>query len=125
MRIIINRFLNLALFIVACVLTGNGLMLAWRMPHGPGGGRASLLGLNRHDWMEIHMWIAYVVVGLVIVHLAMHWAWLRKVAARGTKWQLAAGLLTGAAIIGVFLCAPLENTRGHQRRGAQTARVEK
>ncbi|WP_082296995.1 DUF4405 domain-containing protein [Neomoorella thermoacetica] len=40
--------------------------------------RASRAGciLGRQGWVEIHRLLAIVTVGLVLVHLYMHWDWI-------------------------------------------------
>ncbi len=105
----VARVLNGLLFLSGCFLAGSGWLLAERLPHGrgTGGGRVTLLGLNRHDWAEWHTWVGYVMVALVVVHLAMHWRWLVKIAASQKPWRLAVGLLAGVVVAGVFLFAPV------------------
>ena len=31
------------------------------------------LGLNRHEWGTIHLYIAFVLVGILVIHLALNW----------------------------------------------------
>src|ERR1700757_865031 len=55
-----KKVIDLALYLTACALTGTGLLLAYRLPHGQGyAGRMLLLGYDRHEWGEIHTWLAY------------------------------------------------------------------
>ena len=74
---------------------------------GEGGGRVTLLGMNRHDWGEWHAWVGYAMAALVVVHLALHWRWLVKIAAAQKPWRLAAGVAAGLAVAGFFLFAPV------------------
>lgn len=55
----------------------------WR--HGGGGGGwfggegcdgASFLGLTRHQWGDVHFWIALSLIALLVVHLVLHWRWV-------------------------------------------------
>jgi hypothetical protein len=69
-----KKVTDLALFLVACMLTGTGLLLAYRLPHGEGqAGRMLFLGYGRHEWGEIHTWLAYVAIFLAVVHLLLNW----------------------------------------------------
>lgn len=62
----------------------TGVVLKWIVPHGGegrGGGRGqgmltAWLGLNRHEWGDIHFWIAAAGIALLILHLAMHTGWI-------------------------------------------------
>jgi hypothetical protein len=106
---VIARILNGLMFLGGCFLAGSGWLLDERLPRGrgEGGGRLTLLGMGRHDWGELHAWVGYVMAGLVVVHLALHWRWLTRIAATKKPWKLAAGLATGLAVAGFFLLAPV------------------
>ena len=92
-----KRVLDLALYLVACVTAGTGLLLAYRLPHGAGNAnREVFFGYGRHEWGDIHTWLAYLGIILVVVHLALNWQWLVKVAASKHIWRLAAGILWAA-----------------------------
>lgn len=105
----VARAINALLFLGGCFLAGSGWLLDQRLPHGrgTGGGRITLLGMNRHDWGAWHTWVGYAVVGLVVVHLALHGRWLIKIAAAQKPWRLALGFALGLTIAGFFVFAPL------------------
>ena len=114
-----RKVLDLALYLVACTLTGTGLLLAYRLPHGQGPGERMLfLGYGRHEWGDIHTWLAYVAIFLVVVHLLLNWTWLVKVAASKHLWRLAAGFLVGFSILGVFLLTPVEKSEQNGPKNA-------
>ncbi|MFA6959422.1 MAG: DUF4405 domain-containing protein [Opitutaceae bacterium] len=106
----VARVLNGLLFLGGCFLAGSGWLLDERLPRGRGEGgvRPTLLGMGRHDWGEWHTWVGYVVAGLVVVHLALHWRWLVKIAASQKPWRLAVGVAVGLAVAGFFLLAPVK-----------------
>jgi hypothetical protein len=111
-----KKVIDLALYVVACALTGTGLLLAYRLPHGGGHtGRILFLGYGRHAWGEIHTWLAYVAISLAVVHLLLNWQWLVKVAASKKVWRLAAGVLTGLLIVGAFFLLPIEESTHRQQ----------
>jgi Domain of unknown function (DUF4405) len=106
-----KKLLDLVLYLVSCTLTGTGLLLAYRLPHGQGHtGRILFLGYDRHDWGDIHTWLAYAVILLAAVHLILNWQWLVKVAASKHPWRLAVGILAGLSIVGAFLLFPIERS---------------
>jgi len=43
---------------------------------GRGGGGRRVWGLSRHEWGDIHFYLAVAAVLLLVVHLALHWAWV-------------------------------------------------
>jgi hypothetical protein len=115
-----KKVIDLALYLIACGLTGTGLLLAYRLPHGQGhAGRMLFLGYGRHEWGEIHTWLAYVAIFLAVVHLLLNWQWLLKVAASKQVWRLAVGVITGLFIVGAFLFLPTKkSTQNHQENAA-------
>ena len=120
-----KKLTDLALYLVACTLTGTGLLLAYRLPHGGGHtGRILFLGYGRHEWGEIHTWFAYVAVFLVVVHLLLNWQWLVKVAASKHLWRVALGILTGLFIVGAFVLLPLQRSEQNQQENAVHLRID-
>jgi hypothetical protein len=65
-------------------------------------------GYGRHEWGDIHTWVAYFGIILAVVHLGLNWQWLVKVAASKHIWRLAGGILLGLLIVVAFLLLPLE-----------------
>ncbi len=102
-----------SLALVACSFVATtGLVLQTALP--PGSGRLEaglperqvllLWGLSRHEWGRIHLWAAYLLLAILLLHLAMHWKWLLAMLTRkrerkqsGTRFALGclglAGLL--------------------------------
>jgi Domain of unknown function (DUF4405) len=120
-----KKAIDLALYLVACVTAGTGLLLAYRLPHGPGSpGRVIFLGYGRHEWGDIHTWLAYFGIFLVVVHLALNWQWLMKVAASKYVWRLAAGILSGLLIVMAFLFLPVERAERNRERDTIHLQIE-
>lgn len=74
-----------SLALVACTFVATtGLVLQTALP--PGSGRLEaglperqivlLWGLSRHEWGRIHLWAAYALLAILVLHLALHWKWL-------------------------------------------------
>ena len=53
----------------------TGYIVRFVLP--PGTGRGYLLwGTDRHGWGDFHTWFGYAMLGLIIIHLALHWKWI-------------------------------------------------
>ncbi len=69
----------IALALIICwslaAITGFLLSLA---PRGQGAGRLPwLLGLNRHQWGDVHFLISVVALCVTVIHLVIDWRVLR------------------------------------------------
>jgi hypothetical protein len=99
MKTQISRALNLGLWLIGSLLAATGLILAFRLPPGSRGGHGlGLLGWTRHDWGDLHTWLSYAAVALVVGHLALHARWLWIVASQRRPARLAAGLALGLVL---------------------------
>ncbi|MEX0655582.1 MAG: DUF4405 domain-containing protein [Phycisphaeraceae bacterium] len=76
-RVHIHLLLDVGLALGALGLLWTGLLLVTVLPQGSR--QATVWGLGRHDWGDIHFWIAVTMVGLLLVHLALNWAWVCNV----------------------------------------------
>ena len=80
-----------AMLVLFGALAATGIVLHWVLPPGSGGrpgghpARNELLDLSRHEWGDIHFWIAAAMVALVVVHLALHWGWIKTCALRAIR----------------------------------------
>jgi len=131
----INFLLDALLALLGLAVLATGLLIAYILPpHSRGDW---VWGWTRHDWGELHLYLALGLVGMIALHLAMHWRWVcvvgAKVLARlrvtgGVRTQaglaLAIVLLVGL-ILGGFLYAAaaskVERPRGGGRAQAVTA----
>lgn len=77
-RATVHLWLDLTASVVLVLVAASGIVLRWGLP--PGRGRAfdaAVLGWCRHDWRELHVWVAAGFLLLVVVHVALHWSWVR------------------------------------------------
>jgi len=81
-RSVLNFVLDGVSFLVMLAMIGTGLVMRFVLPPGTGGrGRGEeptklLWGLGRHDWGDVHFWLAVVLLVLLAVHVALHWTWI-------------------------------------------------
>lgn len=112
MRTRINRVLNFALYVAFCLATGTGLILKFRLPPRSGRSGRSLMGLSRHEWGDVHLWLALALILLILAHLLLHRAWLVKIAAGDKTWRLWGGLAAGVALVVFLLLYPVAAAGG-------------
>ena len=85
----VNLLIDVASFVAFVLLLSTGLLLRFQLPpgsgglegHGSGSGSADrvitlLWGQTRHDWGEIHFWIAVALLVVLTAHLLLHWKWI-------------------------------------------------
>jgi hypothetical protein len=99
-RTTLNFVVDLIAFVNLLLLATTGTILKWVLPPGSGGGGGGrgygfrggrgpgsgtshvqqLLGLGRHDWGDIHFVLALLFVLLILLHLVLHWTWIKTCA---------------------------------------------
>ena len=72
-------YLNLAVDAAAAVLflgmLATGFLLRFPLP--PGSQKTHILwGLTRHQWGTVHTWLSFLLVAVLLVHVALHWSWI-------------------------------------------------
>jgi len=108
-RSVLPKILNGLLWLVFCAMAGTGLLLAFRLPPGSRGGQGlSALGMTRHDWGDVHTWLSYAFLALILIHLLLHWRWFWQVAARKKRWPLVIGFGAGLALLLALSLQPVE-----------------
>jgi hypothetical protein len=84
----LNFSLDSLLFVAFFLASLSGLVAWLLLPSGGyQGGRnpyynATLLGLTRHGWNDLHLYAGLAIIAVFAVHLALHWNWLVCVARR-------------------------------------------
>lgn len=79
-----NFIIDLLAFLGFVLMTVTGLIMWVILPPGTGGGHEGkgknsihlLWGLDRHDWGEVHFWIACGLMAVLMVHIFLHWKWI-------------------------------------------------
>lgn len=79
----LNLIIDSLLFTTCGAIIFIGLLLGFVIPTGNAPPQQKYLWeLHRHDWGEIHLYLALSFLGLLIVHLILHWSWIKGCAAK-------------------------------------------
>jgi len=70
----VNYLIDGCAFVIMLVITATGLLMKYTLP--PGSGGKVVWGLGRHAWGGVHFWAAAALLSLLVLHVALHWAWV-------------------------------------------------
>jgi hypothetical protein len=86
----LNFIVDLVAFLNLLGLVFTGLIMKYILPPGTGGRGRQLHGgmggeqikelwsMTRHEWGDIHFYLALFFVILMVVHIILHWTWLKN-----------------------------------------------
>lgn len=80
-RSLLNIVIDALAAIVMLGMIATGIIIRFTLPSGSGR-TLGVWGLTRHQWGDLHFWLALAAVAIVILHLAMHWTWVVAVVRR-------------------------------------------
>ena len=104
----IRVIVDILMFVSMCFLSGTGLLIHYRLVPGYRGGHGlTLLGLSRHEWGFYHLWVAYLLIFLVLVHLILNLNFIRNAIALRKTWLMVILGLIGLLVILFFLVIPI------------------
>lgn len=141
----VNALIDAAAFLAFLLLLTTGFILEYQLPPGSGGlqgfgmGRNAahrtihlLWGWTRHEWGQVHYWIALGMTVVLAIHLVLHWKWI-VCTVRGTHtdasgYRLALGVvgLAFAILLSIapFLSDSTATTRGELRETRSAASTQ-
>lgn len=73
-RTSLNFLVDVVAFLFMLGMIATGLIVRFALPPGTGG-RWTIWGMGRHDWGDLHYYLAIGLLVLLLLHLALHWAW--------------------------------------------------
>ena len=92
-RTTLNFIVDLAAFLDLLGLAFTGFIMKYILPPGTGGrgrilrgGRGAgdlgeeikeLWSMTRHEWGDIHFYLAVLFATLMVVHIILHWGWIK------------------------------------------------
>jgi preprotein translocase subunit SecY len=115
-----NWLIDVAVFLGGIVAALTGIYFLFLPSGGYQGGRNPMYGVTilfeRHTWSNLHLWGGVVMIAAVLVHFAIHWQWVKRMArrvaggmrpqgtklSRGSKINVAINLLIATSFL---LCA--------------------
>jgi len=110
-----------------------GLLMGFVIPEGRlGPGQSKyFLGIHRHQWGDIHLYLSLAFTALVVVHIVLAWSWIKGKAKDlfGRFWKGAMALSVAAAVLvpAVFWLAASKNDPAYaefgEGEGRQAGRV--
>ena len=86
----LNFVVDLLAFLDLLALVLIGFVIKYILPPGTGGlgrrlhdgtGREhikNLWSMSRHQWGDIHFYLAVVFVVLIVLHIILHWSWIKN-----------------------------------------------
>jgi len=133
-RTSLNALIDTLAFIALAFIVSTGFLMRYQLPPGSGGLHSTsvghgaetksisiLWGLSRHEWGDIHYWISVAMMGILAVHLLLHWKWIIYVMshcqgqeASGTRFAVG---LFGLISVLLLACAPHLGTIERVPRG--------
>lgn len=108
-RATLNAWVDAIALVALMLLVATGVPLHWTLPPGSGHS-ATVWGLDRHDWGDLHIRFALAFCAALSIHLALHWRFVtsrvRGAAREGSGVRLLLGLF-GVLALAALLLAPL------------------
>ncbi len=111
-----NFLVDLLSLIAFFILISTGLLIRYVLPAGTGHSLA-LWGLSRHEWGDVHFWLALFIVAVMVLHIYLHWRWVVSTVRgkAGSRSGLRVGLILALMLLLSFIVVlpyfvPLEQT---------------
>ena len=118
----LRRYVDIFMYAGFCFVTGTGLLIKYRLaPCADGGDHGqSLFGMTRHQWGELHLWVAFAIIAVLVLHVMLNLTFVINVVAAKSKLYLYSLAIGGALIILFFLLAPLKKEPGGRKCGDES-----
>lgn len=97
---------DILLFVDMCSLAVTGLLLAFVIPAGKAPDTSKyFLGVHRHAWGDVHLYLALFLLGIVVLHVWWNWTWVRHWTKNyfGVYWKKMLWGISGAWLIVLFV----------------------
>jgi len=107
----LNLVIDAVMFLGLAFIAGIGFLMKYTLPPGREkilkyGENAQLyfLGLDRHQWGSIHLIAAYVMLGLLVLHIALHWKMIVGLVRNAVPLPLLRSTLTAILVLLGAVC---------------------
>jgi hypothetical protein len=117
------------LFICIFGISFIGVLLAFFLAEGPTALEREkyFLGLHRHQWGDIHLYISLAFVFLVVIHLILSWAWIKGKAkalfSKGWRIFLTLTVFSAVLVLVLFWAFTPKNSQKYSGYGARSGSV--
>ena len=135
----LKYFIDTLLFIDMSSIAVLGLLLGFVIPRGKvNPANKYFLGLHRHQWGDIHLYLSLFLLVLLVIHIWFNWTWIVQSTKRyfGNHWKNFLWAFSCAWIIVLFIGwvvvrswkiwtlynMRLEQTTGESRFNAKTCK---
>ena len=129
----INFVIDALMFVCLMAIAGLGFLMKYTLPPGREvwvryGRNVDLtwLGWDRHDWGTVHLYLAFTLLAVLVIHLILHWSMIVGLFGRlipdprtRTRVGLAFLILSLLLIYFPFLITPEEGQRGRGLGGGR------
>jgi hypothetical protein len=107
----INLVIDAIMLVLLMAIAGLGFLIKYVLIPGykrntlyPGDVELYFLGLDRHEWGSIHLWLSFVFIALMMLHIVLHWKMISCIfgqMVKGKASRVLVALCTG--IMALFL----------------------
>lgn len=117
------------LFISFFGISFIGILMAFFLPKGPSALESEkyFLGLHRHQWGDIHLYLSLAFVFLIIVHLFLSWAWIKGKAKalfnKGWRTLIVLTLICAFLVLILFWVFTPKNSQKYAEFGVRSGKV--
>jgi hypothetical protein len=70
-----NTIIDTVSFVLLSALVITGVIIHYVLPAGSRGN--SFWSLTRHEWGDIHFWVAVAFEAIILFHLLLHLPWIK------------------------------------------------
>ncbi|MBN1144397.1 MAG: DUF4405 domain-containing protein [Bacteroidales bacterium] len=109
----INLVIDAIMFVLLMAVTGLGLLIKYVLVAGYKRNALyavdvdlKFLGLDRHEWGDIHLWLGIILLFFLLLHIVLHWNLITCIFSRMIKTK-ALRYLTGLSLLIVTLILAL------------------
>ena len=134
----LNFVINAMMFLCMTAIAGLGFLMKYVLLPGREStikyGRRvelALFGLDRHDWGAIHLYLGFLLLALLVLHIVLHWNMIPGLFARlvvnsRERWKIAGVYvaLAAALLLFPFLISPEVKDAGAVQGGRYGAHGE-
>lgn len=118
------KIVDICSFIALLLIVSTGTLLEFTLPIRSG--RSTVLGMTRHEWGDIHLYVSIAFLAMMSMHLLTHGKYIKQLllghASNASKFHIGIGLIGLVALI-LILLAPFISPVTEDERGGHRYRA--